>query len=69
MADPNSPMPVAKHVMDELIEFSGETEPSRYMNLFMLQQISKGCRFLERMRDEAQSSKSCLAQLNAMISE
>ncbi|GJU62883.1 hypothetical protein Tco_1244718 [Tanacetum coccineum] len=69
MADPNSPMPVARRAMDELIEFSGETEPSRYMNFFMLQQISEGRRFLERMHDEAQSSRSCLAQLNAMIFE
>ncbi|GKD49641.1 hypothetical protein Tco_1278617 [Tanacetum coccineum] len=49
MADLNSPMPVARHAMDELIEFSR-------------------C-FLERMRNEAQSSRSCLAQLDAMISK
>nr|GEZ74299.1 hypothetical protein [Tanacetum cinerariifolium] len=69
MADLNSPMPFARRAVDELTEFSGETEPSRYMNFFKLQQIFKGHRFLQRMRDEAQSSKSCLAQLNAMISE
>ncbi|GKD65445.1 hypothetical protein Tco_1307553 [Tanacetum coccineum] len=66
---PNSPMPVARSVVDELIGFSKETKPSRYMNFFMFQQISEGLRFFKRMRDEAQSSKSCLAQLNAMISE
>ncbi|GKC86605.1 hypothetical protein Tco_1147254 [Tanacetum coccineum] len=49
MADPNSPMPVARRVVDELIEFSR--------------------RFLQRMRDEAHISRSCQAQLNAMISE
>ncbi|GJZ53519.1 hypothetical protein Tco_0608404 [Tanacetum coccineum] len=38
MADPNSPMPVARRVMDELIEFT-------------------------------QISRSCVAQLNVMISE
>ncbi|GJS61458.1 hypothetical protein Tco_0656242 [Tanacetum coccineum] len=69
MADPNSPMPVARRAVDELIKFSGETEPSRYMNFFILQQISEGRHFLQRMHDEAQSSRSCLAQLNAMISE
>nr|GEZ78622.1 hypothetical protein [Tanacetum cinerariifolium] len=67
--DPNSPMPVARRAVDELIEFSGETEPSRYMNIFKFQQIFKGLCFLEHMHDEAQSSRSCLARLNAMISE
>ncbi|GKB13015.1 hypothetical protein Tco_0846938 [Tanacetum coccineum] len=66
---PNSPMPVVRGVVDELIGFSKETEPLRYMNFFMLQQISEGLCFFKRMRDEAQSSRSCLAQLNAMISE
>ncbi|GJR58883.1 hypothetical protein Tco_1501045 [Tanacetum coccineum] len=37
--------------------------------LAQLQQISEGRRFLQRMRDEAQSSRSCLSQLNVMISE
>ncbi|GJV10931.1 hypothetical protein Tco_1352472 [Tanacetum coccineum] len=67
MADPNSPMPVVRRAVDELIEFSGETEPLRYMNFFKLQQISEGRHFLQHMLDEAQSSRSCLAQLNAMI--
>nr|GEW34700.1 hypothetical protein [Tanacetum cinerariifolium] len=67
--DPNSPMPFAGRAVDELTEFSGETEPSRYMNFFKLQQIFKGHHFLQCMRDEAQSSKSFLAQLNAMISK
>ncbi|GJS72229.1 hypothetical protein Tco_0705070 [Tanacetum coccineum] len=69
MADLNLPMPVARHVVEELIEFSEETKPSRYMNFFKLQQIFKCRRFFECMHDEAQSSRSCLAQLNAMISE
>ncbi|GKC65198.1 hypothetical protein Tco_1097796 [Tanacetum coccineum] len=69
MADLNSPMPVARRVVDELIKFSRETKPSRYMNFFMLQQISEGRHFVKRMRDEAENSRSCLAQLNVMISE
>nr|GEX71955.1 hypothetical protein [Tanacetum cinerariifolium] len=39
------------------------------MNFFTLQQIAEARRFLNRMRDEAQSSRTCLAQLTAMISE
>ncbi|GJW04389.1 hypothetical protein Tco_1563245 [Tanacetum coccineum] len=69
MADPNSPMPVARRVVDELIEVSGETEPSRYMKFFDVQQIAESRRFLNRMRDEVQTSRTCLSQLTAMISE
>ncbi|GKF99639.1 hypothetical protein Tco_0301330, partial [Tanacetum coccineum] len=52
-----------------LIEVSGETEPSRYMKFFNVQQIAESRRFLNHMRDEVQSSRTCLSQLTAMISE
>ncbi|GJU25017.1 hypothetical protein Tco_1163638 [Tanacetum coccineum] len=59
MADPNSPIPIARRVVDELIEFSGETEPSRYMNFFKLQQIF-----------EVESEKlSLLNEMIAMVEE
>ncbi|GKA71971.1 hypothetical protein Tco_0778187 [Tanacetum coccineum] len=69
MADPNSPMPVARRAVGELIEVSGETEPSRYMKFFDVQQIAESRRFLNRMRDEVQTSRTCLSQLTVMISE
>ncbi|GJY10520.1 hypothetical protein Tco_0378705 [Tanacetum coccineum] len=66
MADPNSPMPVARRAVDELIEVSGETEPSRYMKFFDVQQIVESRRFLNRMRDEVQTSRTCLSELEAI---
>ncbi|GJR07785.1 hypothetical protein Tco_0790437 [Tanacetum coccineum] len=66
MADPNSPIPIARRVVDELIEFSGETEPSRYMNFFKLQQI-----FEEAMNDawELFDSLICLRDDKRVESE
>ncbi|GKA54141.1 hypothetical protein Tco_0753090 [Tanacetum coccineum] len=69
MADPNSPMPGSSRVVEELIEVSGETGPLRYMKFFNVQQIAESLRFLNRMRDEVQSLRTCLSQLTAMISE
>nr|GEX85179.1 hypothetical protein [Tanacetum cinerariifolium] len=75
--NPNSPMLVARHAVDELIEFCGETEPSRYMNFFKLQQIFEVCRFLKRMqdlfdsimclRDDKRVENEKLSLLNEMI--
>nr|GEV86362.1 hypothetical protein [Tanacetum cinerariifolium] len=65
-ADLNSPMPVARCSVDELIKFSGETEPSRYMNFFKLQQISEGLYFLERMDNKRVESEK-LSLLTEMI--
>ncbi|GJT01085.1 hypothetical protein Tco_0822254 [Tanacetum coccineum] len=66
MANPGS---VARRAIDELAEFSGETEISKSMKFFKLQQISKAKCFINILRDEAQQSRNRLAQLNAMIIE
>nr|GEV05914.1 hypothetical protein [Tanacetum cinerariifolium] len=68
MADPNSTMRFARRAVAELIEFSGETEPSRYMNFLMLQKISEGRRFIERIR-ELFDTLMCLRDDKRVVSE
>ncbi|GKD16275.1 hypothetical protein Tco_1205433 [Tanacetum coccineum] len=63
----SNPGPVARRAIDELAEFSRETEIPKYMKFFKLQQISKARHFINVMCDEAQQSRNRLAQLNAMI--
>ncbi|GJY31647.1 hypothetical protein Tco_0415142 [Tanacetum coccineum] len=60
---------VARHVIDDLINFSGETAVLKYMKFFIVQQIAKGRRFVSHMRDEAQTARSFIAQLNAVIAK
>ncbi|GKC56120.1 hypothetical protein Tco_1083718 [Tanacetum coccineum] len=60
---------VARRVTDDLIDFSRETTVPKYMKFFVAQQIAKGRRFINRMREEAQTSKNLIAQLNALIAE
>ncbi|GKB90080.1 hypothetical protein Tco_0962352 [Tanacetum coccineum] len=60
---------VARRVIDDLIDFSGETAVPKYMIFFIIQQITEGRRFINRMRDEAQTTRSCIAQLNVVIAE
>nr|GEW28432.1 hypothetical protein [Tanacetum cinerariifolium] len=60
---------LARRVIDDLINFSGETSVSKYMIFFFLQQIAKTQRFLNLMRDEVQTARSCISQLTALIPE
>ncbi|GJS42898.1 hypothetical protein Tco_0567941 [Tanacetum coccineum] len=69
MAAPGPSNPVARRDMDELANFRGETEIPKCMKFFKLQQISEGRRFVNLMRDQAQNLRTCIAQLNAMISK
>nr|GEW10989.1 hypothetical protein [Tanacetum cinerariifolium] len=55
--------------VDELVKFSGETEVPKYMKIFILQQIAKARRYVNVLREEAVTARSCLAQLNVMISD
>ncbi|GJW22217.1 hypothetical protein Tco_0032839 [Tanacetum coccineum] len=69
MAAPGPSNPVARRDMDELADFRGETEIPKRMKFFKLQQISEARRFVNLMRDQAQNLRTCIAQLNAMISK
>ncbi|GJX91222.1 hypothetical protein Tco_0344548 [Tanacetum coccineum] len=60
---------LARQVTDDLIDFSGETSLPKYMKFFFLQQIAETRRFINIMREEAQTARKCIAQLNTLIAE
>ncbi|GKB00005.1 hypothetical protein Tco_0827998, partial [Tanacetum coccineum] len=66
---PGSSNVLARRAIDEIAEFSGETEVPKYMKFFILQEISEARRLATALRDEARIVRTCLAQVNAMISE
>ncbi|GKE96744.1 hypothetical protein Tco_1581599 [Tanacetum coccineum] len=69
MAAPGAGNQVARRVMDDLIDFSGETSIQGYMKFFKAQQIVETRRFVNQMREEAQTARNLIAQLNALITE
>ncbi|GJR86323.1 hypothetical protein Tco_0210334 [Tanacetum coccineum] len=69
MAAPGPTNIVARRATDDLIAFSGETVVPRYMKLFLVQKIAKSYRFVNRMRDEAETIRGCIAQLTVVIAE
>ncbi|GKB63052.1 hypothetical protein Tco_0919238 [Tanacetum coccineum] len=60
---------VARRVIDELIDISGERSPMKYLKIFIEQQITDHCRFIARMRDEIRTSTKLICQINALIVE
>ncbi|GKD37343.1 hypothetical protein Tco_1257550 [Tanacetum coccineum] len=60
---------VARRVIDDLIDISGERSPSKYLNIFIEQQITDHRRFIARMRDEIRTLTNLISQLNALIDE
>ncbi|GKB58943.1 hypothetical protein Tco_0915129, partial [Tanacetum coccineum] len=55
--------------MDDLIYFSVETSVQGYMKFLKAQQIAKTRHFVNRMREEAQTARNLIAQLNPLIAE
>nr|GEX09712.1 hypothetical protein [Tanacetum cinerariifolium] len=60
---------VARHVTDDLNAFSGETTVPRYMKFFLVQKIVESWCFINRMRKDADTLRSCIAQLTVVITE
>nr|GEY37369.1 hypothetical protein [Tanacetum cinerariifolium] len=69
MAAPGPSNVVARRVVDDLIDFSGETVVSKFMKFFFVQQVADIRRFVNRMREEAQTARNCIAQLTDDIRE
>ena len=69
MAAPSGPNQVARRVIDDLVDFSGETSVDGYMSFFKGQQISSIRGFINRMREEVTTLKNEIGQLNALIAE
>nr|GEW42473.1 hypothetical protein [Tanacetum cinerariifolium]GEW87272.1 hypothetical protein [Tanacetum cinerariifolium] len=58
---------VTRRAIDEIAEFSGETETPKYIKVFILQEIAEAKRFIKTLRDEAHGARSFLAHVNAII--
>ncbi|GKA95943.1 hypothetical protein Tco_0818038 [Tanacetum coccineum] len=69
MAAPGGNNQVARRVIDDLIEFSGETSVDGYMSFFKSQQIAETRSFINRMRDEVNTARNLFGQLTALIAE
>nr|GEV49952.1 hypothetical protein [Tanacetum cinerariifolium] len=60
---------VARRVIDDLIDISGERSPLKYLKIFIEQQIIDHHRFIARMRNEIRTSTNLISKLNALITE
>ncbi|GJW53110.1 hypothetical protein Tco_0097195 [Tanacetum coccineum] len=60
---------ITGRVIDDLIVFSGETAPQRYMKFFLTQKLAESHHFVNRMHDEADTLRDCVAQMIAVIAE
>nr|GEV80196.1 hypothetical protein [Tanacetum cinerariifolium] len=60
---------IARRVTDDLVAFSGETAVPKYMKFFLVQKVAETRRFVNRMREEADAIRSCIAQKTAVIAE
>ncbi|GJS67126.1 hypothetical protein Tco_0681690 [Tanacetum coccineum] len=62
MAAPGARNQTARRVIDDLVDFSGETSVQGYMKFFKAQQLAKTYRFLNRMHEEAQTVRNLIAR-------
>ncbi|GJX66364.1 hypothetical protein Tco_0300707 [Tanacetum coccineum] len=69
MAAPGGNNQVARRVINNLIEFSGEISVDGYMSFFKSQQIAETRSFINRMRDEVNTARNFFRQLTALIAE
>ncbi|GJS23491.1 hypothetical protein Tco_0452123 [Tanacetum coccineum] len=69
MAAPGPSNVIARRVVDDLMEFSGETPVSKALIFFNAQQSAEGLHFVNRMRDEVQTCRTLIGQLNALIAK
>ncbi|GJX85888.1 hypothetical protein Tco_0336662, partial [Tanacetum coccineum] len=60
---------VARRVIDDLVDISGETSVDGYMTLFKAQQVTETRLFVNRMREKAQTSRNMIGQLTALVAE
>ncbi|GJY51339.1 hypothetical protein Tco_0442186 [Tanacetum coccineum] len=69
IAAPNGGTQIARRVIDDLIEFSGQTLVDGYMSFFKAEKIAETRGFINRMREEANTSRNLIGQLTALIVE
>ncbi|GKE91232.1 hypothetical protein Tco_1572327, partial [Tanacetum coccineum] len=60
---------VARRVINDLIDISGERSLPKYLKIFIKQQIIDHRWFIARMHNEIRTSTNLISQLNALIAE
>nr|GEY38738.1 hypothetical protein CTI12_AA123990 [Tanacetum cinerariifolium] len=60
---------ISRRVTDDSVAFSGETTVPKYMKFFLVQKVVETRHFVNRMREEADAIRSCIAQTTAVIVE
>nr|GEV37196.1 hypothetical protein [Tanacetum cinerariifolium] len=60
---------IARRAIDEISELSRETKTPKYMKVFIMQEIVEARRFFRIQREEAQTTRSSLAYVRAMVAE
>nr|GEV34506.1 hypothetical protein [Tanacetum cinerariifolium] len=58
---------IARRVTDDIISFSGETAPLKFMKFFLIEKVAESRRFVNRMRDEATTARDSVAQLSGKL--
>ncbi|GKC24442.1 hypothetical protein Tco_1026592 [Tanacetum coccineum] len=69
MAAPGGANQIARCVIDDLIECSEETFVDGYMSFFKSQQFAESRGFINRMREEANTVRNLVGQLNTLIAK
>ncbi|GKB75572.1 hypothetical protein Tco_0942467 [Tanacetum coccineum] len=60
---------IARRAINEIVEFRGETKTLKYMKVFIMQEVAEAKRFIMTLCKEAQSARSSLAQVRAMVAK
>nr|GEW55288.1 hypothetical protein [Tanacetum cinerariifolium] len=60
---------IARRVTDDVISFSGETAPLKFMKFFLVEKVAESHRFVNRMHNEATTARDCIAQLSVLIAK
>ncbi|GKD99737.1 hypothetical protein Tco_1387721 [Tanacetum coccineum] len=69
MAAPEGANQIARRVIHDLIEFNGETFVDGYMSSLKSQQITESRGFINRIREEANTARNLVRQLNALVAD
>nr|GFA26055.1 hypothetical protein [Tanacetum cinerariifolium] len=69
VAAPGPSNQVERRVVDDLVNFNGETSMPKVMKFFFGQQIEDMRGFVTHIRKEAHTSRNCIAQLTALVHE
>ncbi|GJT43834.1 hypothetical protein Tco_0952549 [Tanacetum coccineum] len=58
---------VARRVIDDLVDISGKTSVDGYMRFFKAQQVAETCLFVNRVREEAQTSRNMIEVFDTLM--